>query len=724
MLRPLLKLRPAKTEEVTPEAQVGLLSSFLNIGKRSLSDALIFKPHRRLSLEIGSFEQKTSFYLSPPPELSGYFNSQLLSQYPKTLVETIKEDPLEKILGQYPTATGFLNLAHSFVFPLKSFREPQELPPLSAVLGFFAKIGEEEAAWYQLVLTVSNQDKIQRQIRNNLKTTNDEGQEVGSEYQGIIQKKLNTPLVKAQIRLVFGAKSLSHARERLAEMGGSFGIYTLSEANSLTFKTTGKLQAKGFNEALVNRSLYRWQPTLNLNLDETASLWHLPDKALEKIKLVDWGKTLLSEAPDNLPVAEIYTDDQEKRQVNFFAQTDWRNHQAIFGLKREDRRKHVYIIGKTGSGKTTLIANKAINDIRNGEGVAVIDPHGDMCQMIMDYIPKRRVNDVIYLDPTLSADQAFSLNLFDDQGAAHTDVVASGIVSVFYKLYHHSWGPRLEYILRNSILSLLYYGEATFADIPLLLTNRDFRAKVVNSLESKDPVLTHFWRDEFEQMNDRLRVEAISPILNKVGQFLSSQRIRQIVGVKRSTFSLEEVMNHKKILLINLSQGKLGEDTTALLGAMFITKMQLTAMGRVGVSQEDRPDFYLYVDEFQNFATHSFIKILSEARKYRLNLILANQYIGQVDEDIQKAIFGNVGTLISFVVGAADSSHLEREFGGIFTSEDLVALGKYEILLKMTIDELTADPFLAKTLPLPSVRNDNREKILKLNLEKYYKKVG
>jgi len=347
-----------------------------------------------------------------------------------------------------------------------------------------------------------------------------------------------------------------------------------------------------------------------------------------------------------------------------------------------------------------------------------------LSEMILEYIPKRRMNDVVYLDPTLSEDRAFSLNLFEADSVTHTDVVASGIVSVFQKIYGYSWGPRLEYILRNTILSLLYTKTATFADIPRMLTEDNYRRHVVSQIGGLDPTLESFWLNEFEKMNDKLRTDAIAPVLNKVGQFLSAQRIRRVVAATKSTFSLEEIMDQGKILILNLSQGKLGEDTTALLGSMLITKIQLAAMKRVNQPMDQRRDFYLYVDEFQNFATESFTKILSEARKYKLNLILANQYIGQVSEEIQRAIFGNVGTLATFVVGAGDASALCRELGGSYEEEDLVNLGKYEILLKMAIDGFTSTPFAATTLPLPAVVNGNQEKIIQLSLEKYYRKVA
>ena len=295
--------------------------------------------------------------------------------------------------------------------------------------------------------------------------------------------------------------------------------------------------------------------------------------------------------------------------------------------------------------------------------------------------------------------------------------MASGIVSIFYKLYGDSWGPRLEYILRNTVLTLLEIPNSTLVDALPLLADPKFRAN--NLKHVKDPVLLNFWLREFDKMTDKLRVEAIAPIQNKIGQFVSSKMIRNIIGQPKSTIDLEEIMNSGKILILNLSQGKLGEDNAALLGAMLITQMQLAAMNRSFMKENDRRDFFMYVDEFQNFATSSFIKILSEARKYRLALTLANQYIEQIDEDVMTAIFGNVGTLISFVVGARDAEFLTKEFSGLYTQNDLVALGKFETVLKMSNNEMTSSPFPAKTLPLPSVKNENSEKIIRLSKEKY-----
>ena len=739
-----LLLRPAKTEEAPVSAQVGLLSSFLSIGKRKFIDYLLLQDPKVLSLEIASIEQKTRFYMHTPAGLSGYFTSQVLSQYPKTLIIDEQIDPLLSVVKGNVVAVGVLNLSYAHDYPIKTYTQFQSLPPLSSILAFFSKLSPTEQAFFQVVVkTPHDQNNKQKKIRSHMKQVDSMGKEESNPYNALITQKLSAPLLEAQIRIVVAGKSRKEAVAKLAECAGIFGIYTLSEGNSFVYKQVTGLMKKPLFQKIVHREFFLFQKTLLLNLEELSSLWHLPDKQFEKIKSIYWGKTYISEAPDNLPVAGDSFVKQEsttppggvdleppgggakensKSDINFFGRTEWRNREEIFGIANVDRRKHMYVIGKTGAGKSTLIANMAINDIRNGHGVAVIDPHGDLSEMILNFIPKRRVNDVIYLDPTLEVNRSFSLNLFDQEGSQHVDVVASGIVSVFYKLYQNSWGPRLEYMLRNTILTLLLYEDATFADIPRILTNKQYRSKVVADLAKKDTILSRFWTDEFEKMSDRLRTEAISPILNKVGQFLSSQRIRSVVDSKKSTFSLDEVMNDGKILILNLSQGKLGEDTTALLGAMFITKIQLTVMRRVFIPEKDRRDFYLYVDEFQNFATTSFIKILSEARKYKLNLTLANQYVGQVDEDIQKAIFGNVGTLVTFVVGARDAGLFEKEFGGKFVADDLVALGKFQTLMKMSIGGLTSDPFLATTLGLPSVINNNKDKIIRRCLEMYYRK--
>ncbi|MDD2766496.1 MAG: type IV secretion system DNA-binding domain-containing protein [Candidatus Moranbacteria bacterium] len=407
----------------------------------------------------------------------------------------------------------------------------------------------------------------------------------------------------------------------------------------------------------------------------------------------------------------------DQNDITFFAKTNFRNQERIFGIKTDDRRRHMYVIGKTGMGKTNLLENLAIQDIQKGHGIAFIDPHGDTAEKLIKAIPSNRINDVIYLNPS-DQDFPIAFNVMEKVDPEYRHLVASGLVGVFKKIWADSWGPRLEYILRNAILALLEYPGSTLLGVTRILVDKSYRAKVVEKIT--DPVVRSFWVDEFSQWNDRVLQEVISPIQNKVGQFLSSSLIRNIVGQTVSSFNIREVMDQRKILIINLSKGRIGEDNGALLGAMMITKIQLAAMGRVDIPEEDRKDFYLYVDEFQNFATESFANILSEARKYHLNLVLANQYVTQIEETVRDAIFGNAGSIVSFRVGAMDAEFLEKEFEPVFMMNDIINLPKFQIYLKLMIDGIAGDAFSATTLPPIKLEDAGNEiKIIQNSRERY-----
>ncbi|BFD25242.1 MAG: type IV secretion system DNA-binding domain-containing protein [Candidatus Parcubacteria bacterium] len=383
-------------------------------------------------------------------------------------------------------------------------------------------------------------------------------------------------------------------------------------------------------------------------------------------------------------------------EIAVFAETTFRNQRKKFGIKSDDRRRHMYLIGKTGMGKSTVLENMIIDDIRAGRGVAVVDPHGDLAEKVMAYIPEERIKDVIYFNPA-DIDYPIAFNVVEQVDSRLQHLVASGLIGVFQKLWADSWGPRLEYILRNAILAILDYPGSTLLGVVRMLSDKPYRKRVVANI--KDPVVKAFWENEFTGYADKFASEAVSPIQNKVGQFLSSSLMRNIVGQIKSSIDLREVMDTGKILILNLSKGRIGEDNSALLGAMMITKIQLAAMSRVDIPEEQRRDFYLYIDEFQNFSTDSFANILSEARKYRLNLILAHQYIEQLNEKVKPAVFGNVGTMIAFRVGASDAEELAREFLPTFNEEDLVNLPKYEMYLKLMIDGVASTPFSARGLP-------------------------
>ncbi len=412
-------------------------------------------------------------------------------------------------------------------------------------------------------------------------------------------------------------------------------------------------------------------------------------------------------------------------EINFFAETTFRNIRKKFGIKTDDRRRHVYIVGKTGMGKTEMIKNMAIQDIRAGKGVGFVDPHGEAAEELLDYIPSNRINDVIYFNPA-DLDYPIAFNVMEKVDLEHRHLVAGGLMGVFKKIWPDVWSARMEYILNNTILALLEYPGATLLGVNRMFSDPGFREKVVDKVT--DPVIKAFWTTEFARYSQSYEVEATAAIQNKVGQFISAPLIRNSIGQVRSAIDMREVMDKGKILILNLSKGRIGEDNSMLLGALLITKLQLAAMSRVDMPEQKRKDFFLYVDEFQNFATKAFANILSEARKYRLALILAHQYIAQLEErtstgkssEVKDAVFGNVGTLISFRVGAEDAEFLEKEFNPEFLANDIVNLTKYHIYLKLMIDGLAGRPFSANTLPpLEKPLESNKEKIINVSREKY-----
>jgi CxxC-x17-CxxC domain-containing protein len=411
-------------------------------------------------------------------------------------------------------------------------------------------------------------------------------------------------------------------------------------------------------------------------------------------------------------------------EINFFAKTNFRNQERIFGIKEDDRRRHMYIIGKTGMGKSNLLENMAIQDIRNGKGLCIVDPHGEFAEKMLKAIPNNRINDVVYFNPS-DVEFPVAFNILEAVDPDKKNLVASGLMGVFKKIWPDVWSSRMEYILNNAILALLDYPGSTLLGVNRMMSDADFRKRVYSKIS--DPVVKAFWINEFDKWDDKFRKEAVAAIQNKVGQFLSYTLVRHIIGQPKSTIDMREIMDNQKILIVNLSKGRIGEDAMRLLGGMIITKIQLAAMSRVDIPEDDRRDFYLYVDEFQNFATESFSNILSEARKYRLCLILAHQYINQLVFDgnstVKDAIFGNVGTMITFRIGAEDAESMEKEFNPIFLMNDIVNLSKYEIYLKLMIDGIAGDAFSARTLPPADLSEmvANEKKVIAISRERYGK---
>lgn len=409
-------------------------------------------------------------------------------------------------------------------------------------------------------------------------------------------------------------------------------------------------------------------------------------------------------------------DHDHENEITLFAETNFRNQQRRFGIKTDDRRRHMYILGKTGMGKTTLLENMILSDIYAGHGCCYVDPHGDTAEKLTDFIPSHRINDVIYFNP---ADVAYPMgfNILETDNEDQKPLVASGLMGVFKKIWPDVWSPRMEYILMNCVLALLDYPGATLLGISRLLVDKEYRERVVAKI--RDPIVKTFWVAEFTSWSEKYATEAIAPVQNKVGQFLSSTVIRNIVAQVKSTINFRQAMDDRKIIIVNLSKGRIGEDNMRLLGGMCVTKIQLAAQERQNMDEASRRDFYLYVDEFQNFANESFATILSEARKYRLNLIVAHQYIEQLDEKVAPAIIGNVGTIILMRIGGTDAEFFETEFAPTFLPEDMVNLAKYQVYLKLMVDGVATPPFSANTLSPIAKRTESHQKIVQVSRERY-----
>src|SRR5437660_302927 len=387
--------------------------------------------------------------------------------------------------------------------------------------------------------------------------------------------------------------------------------------------------------------------------------------------------------------------ERSDNRITLLAETNFRNQHRRFGIKRADRRAHTYLIGKTGTGKSTLIANLARQDALHGEGFALLDPHGDLVEQVLRFIPQERQHDLVYFNVPDTA-HLLAFNPLEASQVGFRPLVASGLISVFKKIWAEFWGPRMEYVLRNTLLALLELPGSTLLDVPRMLDDATFRGHVLAVVQNAQ--LRRFWLREYQSYPARFRAEAIAPIQNKVGEFLVNPILRRIVGQPKSAFDLRQVMDEGKILLVNLAKGKIGEDTAALLGAMLVTKIGLAGLSRADVPEGDRRDFYLYADEFPTFTTSSFAGMLSEMRKYRLGLVLAHQYLSQLDETVRDAILGNVGTTISFRIGLTDALLLEKEFYPEFRASDFVSLPNYHIYLKLMIDGVVSKPFSAVTL--------------------------
>ena len=510
--------------------------------------------------------------------------------------------------------------------------------------------------------------------------------------------------------MAYLGESQSNAKLRMQAIVGTFKQYNSTNLNG--FRMSGGSFKK--EDLASYRSRLFMDRGFILNIEEVASVFHLPHTNVETPNIV-WASNKTAEPPAKLPV--ITGNDAIDENISAFGLTNFRGMNHQFGMLRSDRSRHVYIIGQTGAGKSGTLELFALSDIYHGQGYAIIDPHGDFAVNNMRFIPESRLKDVVYFNP---ADTAFPLgfNPLEVTNPNQKTNISSEVIGVLKRMFGESWGPRLEYILRYTILALLDRPETTMLDITRMLTDKKFREDTLSYC--KDTVVMQFWRVEFASWNDKFVAEAIAPVLNKVGAFTANPVIRNIIGQPKSTFNIREIMDEGKILIVNLSKGLIGEDNASILGSFLVTKIQLAAMSRSDIPNiEDRRPFYLYVDEFQNFATDSFATILSEARKYGLNLTVANQYISQMSDTVRDAVFGNVGTMICFRVSADDAPILSKQFEPQFEPNDLLQMHNRNFIINMVIKGEKSPAFSASTLTLPPMQNDNSSIIIENTRRNY-----
>ena len=707
----------------------------------------------QIGFEIVARGGQIQFFTWVPLPLRDFVEGQIYAQYPTVEIKEVDDYVPERVPEGSQLVGAEVALVRSDVLPIKTFLN-FEVDPLAGITGVLSKVGEGEEAWIQILVrpvpdTWKNKGIAWARL---LKAGQRPGESIVSGFgRGLLsfgstmvttavrpptpqpsQKPPQIPGVKKvelsgpdaaavegietkvtklgfETKIRVGAIAADEATALLKLNGvvGAFKQFNTTNLNGFTSKTP--TTSADFVESYRKRRFAEQGYTLNI--EELASIFHLPN-IIVATPSIAWVGSKKGEPPLNLPI----TGEAAAAELTLFAKTNFRNVEQPFGIKLTDRRLHFYAIGKTGTGKSTMLENMIIDDIREGRGVGVVDPHGDLINHVLDFIPAERMQDVVWLAPW-DRDFPIGFNVMEAVDPDLKNIVASGVVGIFKKIFGESWGPRLEYILRNSILSLIGYPNATMLGVTRILVDKGYRKKVVDSLD--DPVLRDFWINEYEKYDPKFRTEAVAPIQNKVGQFLATSTIRNIVGQPTSTIAMADIMDHKKIILMDLSIGKIGEDISALLGALLITKVQIAALERANKPESERVDFYLYVDEFQNFATDSFATILSEARKYHLNLIMTNQYVAQMPEVVASAIFGNVGTLVTFRVGAQDAPLLVKEVEPVFEANDLVNLDNYQVYVKMAIDGVTSNPFSATTLPPRRELAGNKDKIVAFSRERY-----
>lgn len=712
-----------------------------------------------IAFEVVAVKKKISFYVNCSKDLKDLVEKQIHAQYPHAHIDEVK--PYNPFLPGAFQSTAELTLQKKYVYPFRTYKE-METDPLNAITNAMSKLDESESVVIQLVISspggndwqdyprrmaleiqqgvspsVVEKGKIERIIYETLfapKVSTKDSLMHDKDLTGLkspihltpqqqeivkrLEEKASRPGFKTNLRIVTSAATGMQAETHMRNMLSSFMQFSMAPFNGFRVK---KKNTKRVLIDYIFRVFNDYGESTILNTEELASLWHLPTSDIETPN-VKWLMSKKAPAPVNVPAQGLLLG------VNVF-----RNVKTEVRIARDDRRRHMYIIGRTGTGKSEFLKNMAIQDIQGGEGLCVIDPHGDLIEGILPHIPSERAEDVILFEP-FDTERPMGLNILEVHNEGEKDFAVQEMISIFYKLVTDPamLGPMFEHNMRNAILTLMADEEypGTITDIPRIFTDTDFQKYKVSKVTNA--VVKNFWEKEMSKTSDFHKSEMLGYLISKVGRFVENTMMRNIVGQPKSGFDFREVMDKGKILLLNLAKGKTGEINAKLIGLIIVSKLQMAALSRADIPEEDRKDFYLYVDEFQNFITDSFSTILSEARKYRLNLIIAHQYLGQLEQaagsqgaathNLRDAVFGNTGTIVAFRIGVEDAEIMAKEFSPVFNEFDLVNIERFNAYIKLMINSAASKPFNMAMLPLARGGSiENADAIRQLSRLKYGK---
>ncbi len=692
----LLQIALPRDNEVKIDAAEQLFASFASLHKSGKPQWLVDQPV--LSFEIVGMPGDIRFFVSVPNKYKDFIEKQINGAYPDAEIKEVTEKTSLKegfvvgndynIFGENSkVAFAHLGLKKSNYEPIKTYKE-FAVDPLSTITSVLAKMTEGEGAAIQIVISPAESawKKLGKDHVSHIKKeeANPETAKYSVDAKELeaIESKVSKPGFNTVIRIVVASSTKETAEAHLSNIKNAFSQF--NGHNSFT-KVSVKRQKAFMDDFIYRYHQRRGAPSI-LSSEELATIFHFPNKSVATPHIY-WVSSKRAPVAAHVPTTGL-----------FLGKSIYRGLSRDVHVERDDRRRHTYIIGKTGTGKTEFLKQMILQDIKNGEGVGVVDPHGDLIEDILQMIPPERAEDVILFDPSDTA-RPMGLNMLEADTEEEKHYVVSSIVGLMYKLYDPNKtgiiGPRFEHAIRNAMLTVMSRKGSTFIEVVRVLTDANFVQELLPYVQ--DPIVRRYWTDQIAQTSDFHKSEVLDYIVSKFGRFVTNKTMRNIIGQSESAFNVKEVMNNQKILLINLSKGKIGEENSSFLGLILVPKILIAAMSRQTMPMDQRKDFFLYVDEFQNFATPDFAQILSEARKYRLDLIVANQFIGQMEEEVKNAIFGNVGTLAAFRVGVTDANYLAHEFQPTFSEADLINIDRFNCYMRTVVNGEPVPPFSLDT---------------------------